>query len=211
MDAHKPDKFRIGPVLLCIGGSAASIELMLQAADLGLIGSPLWRNLAYQNGAFWPGLLRGWQPNYSAQPLTMFVTYAFLHGGFWHLAGNLLSLGVLAQIAARHVGLGLFLFIYALSALGGALCFALLPLGPQPMVGASGALFGLAAAWQYWDYAGDQGHRRRRRLARGIGALVGLNLVLWVAFGGALAWQTHLGGVLAGWLGAWLGHKMWGQ
>lgn len=198
----------VPPVALWIGGGCVLVELVLLVADLGLVGSPLWRSLAYQNGAFWPGLLWGWQPNYAAQPALMFVSYAFLHSGVWHLLGNMLALVVLARIAADHVGQRAFALIYGVSALGGAAVFGVLALGPQPMVGASGALFGLAGAWQYWEYAhAGRGHRRGWHLARAFGSLVMLNLALWVAFSGALAWQTHLGGFLAGWMMASLLHR----
>ena len=33
--------------------------------------------------------------------------------------------------------------------------------------------------------------------------LVALNVILWLATGGQLAWQTHLGGFLAGAVLAW--------
>ena len=188
---------RPSPVVLWIGGSCIVVELVLQAADFGLIGSPLWRSLAYQNGAFWPGLLRGWQANYSAQPVLMFVTYAFLHGGFGHLAGNMLALLALGRIAAAHIGQRAFAVVYTVSALGGAATFGVLAQSPQPMVGASGALFGLAGAWLNWDYVA---HRRLWRLIRGAGFLAGLNVVLWFLLDGALAWQAHLGGFLAGWI-----------
>lgn len=180
---------------LWIGGGCVLIELVLQASDLGLIGSPVWRSLTYQNGAFWPGLLRGWRANYTAQPALMFVTYAFLHGGFWHLAGNMLALLVLTRIALQHVGQGRLCLIYAISALGGAATFGVLAPGPQPMVGASGALFGVAAACLYWQH---------RRPLRGLAALIAFNIVLWLFQDGTLAWQTHLGGIFAGWGSAWL-------
>lgn len=189
--------------VLWIGGICTLVELVLQGADLGLLGSPLWRSLAYQNGAFWPGLLHGWQPNYSLQPGAMFLTYAFLHGGFGHLAGNMITLLALGGIAVERVGQKGFLLIYAVSALGGAALFGAMAASPQPMVGASGALFGLAGAWQYWDYTNaKRPNRRLWRLACGAGALVLLNIVLWVLLNGLIAWQTHLGGFLAGWVTA---------
>lgn len=196
-----PAPGRLPPAALWIGAGCVLAELVLQAADLGLIGSPLWRSLAYQYGAFWPGLLHGWRPNYAAQPLTMFLTYAFLHGGFWHLAGNMAALMALGRIAAGHVGQKGLMLIYVASALGGAAAFGAMASGPQPMVGASGALFGLAGAWQYWDleFPGHPGGRGWR-LTRGVGFVVVLNAVLWVVLEGALAWQTHLGGFLAGWI-----------
>jgi membrane associated rhomboid family serine protease len=192
---------RLPSSVLWIGGGCILVELVLQAADLGLIGSPLWRSMAYQNGAFWPGLLQGWKPNYFAQPVTMFITYAFLHGSIWHLAGNMIALLALGRVAEEHVGQKKFVLIYVMSAFGGAAAFGTMAFGPQPMVGASGALFGLAGAWQYWDYTDSRRSRRRvRHLFRSVGVLVVLNVALWILLEGALAWQTHLGGFLTGWI-----------
>lgn len=191
---------RLSSAVLVIGGVCVLVELGLQASDFHLIGSPLWRSLAYQSGAFWPGLLHGWKPNYPLQPVAMFLTYAFLHGGFGHLAGNMITLLALGEVVMARVGQKGFLLIYAVSALVGAALFGVLATGPLPMVGASGALFGLMGAWLYWDFI-DPERRRRRfwRLVRGAGILVVLNVVLWVLFDGRLAWQAHLGGALAGW------------
>ncbi len=194
---------RFAPAVLGIGGVCILVELVLQLADLHLVGSPLWRSLAYQNGAFWPGLLHGWQPNYRLQPAAMFFTYALLHGGLGHLTGNMLTLMALGEIVVERAGSKGFLLVYAASALGGAALFGLLAASPQPMVGASGALFGLAGAWQYWDYAGrPPGRGRFWRLLQVVVLLVLLNVVLWSLLGGVLAWQTHLGGFLAGWIAA---------
>jgi len=185
-------------IVLCSG-----VELVLIAADHGLIGTPRWRGLAYQNGAFWAGLLYNWRPNYDAQPALMFVTYAFLHSGLGHLAGNMATLLFLGQIALERIGQRGLVALYAASAIGGAIAFAVLSSSPQPVVGASGALFGLAGAWQYWDW------RDRRRAARPtwvvwrmVLGLVLLNVVLWWWMDGLLAWETHLGGFITGWVAA---------
>lgn len=192
------------PALLAVGVLCIAVELVLQAADLELLGSRLWRALAYQNAAFWPGLLHNWQPNYTAQPVAMFFTYAFLHGGLGHLLGNMISLVGLSSIALERVGQARTLLIYAASAFGGAALFGLLTASPQPMVGASGALFGLAGAWQYWVYQDmAPGRHRRWHLARALLVLVLLNIALWWLMGGRLAWQTHLGGFIAGWVAAY--------
>lgn len=185
----------IGLILLNVG-----IELALSAADAGLIGSPRWRSIIYQNGAFWAGLLHGWRPNYAAQPWLMFVSYSVLHSGIVHLAGNMLILWGLGRILRLRLGTAGFLAVYLLSAAGGALCFGLLSHSPQPMVGASGALFGLVGTWQYWRWS----HRRRagRSLVpvwKALAWLALLNAVFWVLLGGLLAWQTHLGGFVTGW------------
>jgi membrane associated rhomboid family serine protease len=181
-------------------------EAILQAADFGLVGSARWRPLAYQNLAFWAGLLRDWRPNYALQPGTMFVTYSFLHGGLGHLLGNALALLALGPIITDRVGTRGFLVIWFVSVLGGALAFGVLTNSPQPMVGASGALFGLAGAWKAWDW--QEARRSGGSLWPTLGWIVGLillNFVLWVVQGGLLAWETHLGGFVAGWIwGLWL-------
>jgi rhomboid protease GluP len=188
------------PVVLTLVILMCLIEAVLQLADLGLVGSARWRQLAYQYGAFWAGLLHDWQPNFRLQPASMFLTYSVLHGGLGHLLGNMAALLALAPRITDRVSQRGFLMLWGISALGGAAVFGLLTSSPQPMVGASGALFGLAGAWKAWDW----------REARKSGAtlwpillwllgLAMLNLVLWVLQGGLLAWETHLGGFIAGW------------
>lgn len=187
------------PVVMVILLLCCSIELLLQLADADVIGTRLWRGLAYQNGAFWEGLLQNWRPNYQGQPALMFLTYAFLHADFWHLSGNMLALLILARLVLAQTEQGGFVLIYGLSAVGGAFCFALMSQTAAPMVGASGALFGLAGAWQYWEA------RELRRedaslspVYRTLISLIFLNIFLWFLNDGALAWQTHLGGFLSG-------------
>lgn len=188
-----------GGLMAGLIGLPVAIEAVLQAADLGWIGSPLWRGLAYQNGAFWGGLLHNWRPNYPGQPITMFVSYAFLHGGIGHLLGNMISLFVLGRRLIRKLGAGRFLLLYVVSGLGGGVGFGILSHSPHPMVGASGALFGLAGAW-IWRDAVDR-RWQRTSLWPVFGVILGLvllNALLWLALDGVLAWETHLGGYLAG-------------
>jgi membrane associated rhomboid family serine protease len=183
----------------------ALVELVLLAGDLGLIGVPRLRMLAYQYGGFWVGLLGSWRPNYAAQPYLMFLTYAFLHGGPVHLLVNMLTLYSLGRLVIWRVGQARFLMLYAISALGGALGFAALSSKVQPMVGASGALFGLVGAWIAWDYI-DRFTLSEPLLPvlRPILILIVLNVVFYYAMGGFLAWETHLGGFIAGFFGAFL-------
>ncbi|WP_371038326.1 rhomboid family intramembrane serine protease [Rhodosalinus sp. FB01] len=175
------------------------VEACLAGADAGWWGSPAWRTLAYHNGAFWGGLLDNWRPNYPLQPATMFATYAFLHAGLGHLAGNMLVLLILGGIVARRAGQGGFVVIYLASAVLGGAAFAVLSDSPQPMVGASGALFGLAGAWKAWELDELRAAGLSRwPVWRDIAALAALNVIFWYLLGGVLAWQTHLGGFLGG-------------
>jgi membrane associated rhomboid family serine protease len=129
----------------------------------------------------------------------MFGSYAWLHAGPGHLGGNLAALFWLGpQIAVRR-GNGGLLLLWAVSMLGGGAAFGLLTQSPAPMVGASGALFGLAAAQVVAEVRRET--LRIRQILRGLGfaaALLVLNLLVWLLQGGQLAWETHLGGFLAG-------------
>ena len=191
-------------VLVLIVVLCAAVEAALQGADHSLWGTARWRGLAYEYGGFWRGLLGSWQPNYTGQPALMFASYGFLHAGAMHLAVNVISLVSLGQIVIERVGLLRFAVIYAAALLGGAAGFALLSSAVQPMVGASGALFGLAGVGVGWEYTA------RRALREGLGPvlrviaiLIALNLVMYWAMGGSLAWETHLGGFVAGWVAGW--------
>ncbi len=180
------------------------VEAVLLLSDLGVL-PPRLRTWAYQNGGFWVGLLGNWKPNYAAQPYAMFVTYAFLHAGLAHLLVNMLTLYSFGRLIIGRIGQWRFLLLYAVAALGGAVGFGVLSDAAIPMVGASGALFGLAGAWMAWDYVD------RYTAAAGLWPvlragliLLVMNVVLYWAMAGRLAWETHLGGFLAGWIFAFL-------
>ena len=190
---------RLHPVIWAVLTLCLVPEALLLGADWGLWGSARWRPLAYQNGAFWAGLLQGWRPNYAAQPVVMFASYGWLHAGPVHLAGNLAALVWLGPQVLARTGARGFVILWATSLLGGGAAFALLTHSPAPMVGASGALFGLAGVWLVAETLRLQG--ARARAWRGCALLAGilaLNAVAWALQGGHLAWETHLGGLAAG-------------
>src|SRR5256884_829266 len=90
-----------------------------------------------------------------ARPWT-FITYAFIHKNFLHLAFNLLALFVFGPPVEERMGGRPFLAYYGLCGLGGAaLSFALAMTFQQiePVVGASAAVYGvmLAFAWAWPD------------------------------------------------------------
>lgn len=190
-------------IVLC-----AAIEIFLQLTDNGIIGAGQWRfmrGLVYDYGAFWPGLLKDWGPNYAVQPWAMFLSYGLLHGGIAHLLFNMVTLWSLGRSVIERVGLRGFVLVYLSAQVGGGSAFALLAQPFPPMVGASGALFGLVGALLAWSYVDRYTHRERLwPVANAAVWLVMLNLVLWWAMDGQLAWETHLGGFITGWVMALL-------
>ena len=190
----------IAIILLCVG-----IEAVLSLSDAGLIGSGRMRRIFYDYGGFWPGLLEDWRPNYTAQPWVMFLSYGFLHGGLMHLAVNMITLWSLGVVVLDRVRGRGFVMLYVASLLGGGVGYALLAPSLTPMVGASGALFGLAGGILAWSYVDRFTFRERLwPVARAFLLLLLLNVVLWWAMKGHLAWETHLGGFIAGWVAALL-------
>lgn len=70
-----------------------------------------------------------------------------------------------------------------------------------PAVGASGALFGLLGIWICWGYL-DRRHygEGMSEIIRALSILLIYNVAFWFLLGGRLAWETHLGGFVTGWV-----------
>jgi len=82
------------------------------------------------------------------------ATYMFLHADFLHLAVNMLMLFIFGAAVEERLGSRVFIRYYLVSGLGGAALSLLL--GPAvgvahtPIIGASGAIFGVALAFAYF-------------------------------------------------------------
>jgi membrane associated rhomboid family serine protease len=135
-----------------------------------------------------------------------YVTYAFLHADFMHLAGNMLFLWVFGDNVEDALGHLRFLVFYILVAIAGAFSHALLyPLSEAPLIGASGAASGIVAAYLML-------HPRVRLWVLAFGRFpiplpAYVALVLWVGFqflmlatdiDGNVSWAAHAGGIVAG-------------
>ncbi len=81
------------------------------------------------------------------EPLTV-LTAAFIHGGWLHLAGNMVYLWVFGDNVEDALGHVKYLLFYAISAIGAAaLQVAVDSDSVVPMVGASGAIAGVLGAY----------------------------------------------------------------
>lgn len=177
-------------VLCCL------IEAGLQLATL--LGYPVARQASFMLGAFWVPLLRDGYGLYPGQPVLMFLSYGLLHSGLIHLAMNMVSLAVVARELFRLIGALPMAVIYLVSQVAAAALFALMQPGAGPMIGASGAVFGVAGALV--AHAAVIGYRRRRPMGqmwRSVGLIIALNVALTLAMP-SIAWQAHLGGAAAG-------------
>lgn len=77
--------------------------------------------------------------------LHQFVSYQFLHGGLWHLAGNMLFLWIFGNAVNAKMGNGPYLLFYLAG--GVAAAIGQLWIAPASMVGASGAIAAVTTAY----------------------------------------------------------------
>ena len=76
------------------------------------------------------------------------LTSMFLHGGFLHIAGNMLFLWIFGNNVEDRLGRVRFLLFYLLCGLAATYAQAVVsPSSPQPMIGASGAIAGVLGAY----------------------------------------------------------------
>jgi len=160
----------------------------------------------------------GYRP--AAPALSDLFTSMFLHGGFLHLAGNMLYLYIFGDNVEHRLGRWLYLVVYLATGVVATISFALL-VGEShtPLVGASGAISGVLGLYFLLF-----GRNRVKvfvmlfpfflnvvllpaRLVLGFYVLVdNLLPLLW---GGAsnVAYGAHLGGFAAGLAIGWVGER----
>jgi rhomboid family protein len=80
-------------------------------------------------------------------PVTL-ITYQFLHANFWHVFGNMIFLFVFGDDIEELIGHWRFLAFYLASGVGGGIAFLLsAPGASTDLIGASGAIAGVIAAY----------------------------------------------------------------
>ncbi|WP_448263594.1 rhomboid family intramembrane serine protease [Microbacterium aurum] len=124
-----------------------------------------------------------------AQPWRL-LTVTLVHASIWHVALNMLALWALGRSLEPLLGRWRFLSLYLLSALGGSVLGALLA-PTTPVVGASGAVWGLLGAMFVIG-------RHLGANVTAIAIILGLNLVITFLPNSNIAWQAHIGGGLVG-------------
>jgi rhomboid family protein len=134
------------------------------------------------------------------------VTYMFLHGGWLHLIGNMLFLWVFGDNIEDAMGHIRFIMFYLMCGIFAAMLHAyMLPHSDLPLIGASGAVAGVIAAYlilhpkvKVWVLA-------LWRIPIKITAAWALGIWIAAQFVSllfeseeAIAWWAHVGGLVAG-------------
>jgi len=136
--------------------------------------------------------------------LTIF-TSMFMHGGFLHLAGNMLYMWIFADNIEDNLGPSKFLLFYLIAGVGAAMTQVLMDTQSQvPMIGASGAIGGVLGAYLI-------NHPNARVLVLipfgffsqliKIKALYVLGfwfILQFISSGGGIAYAAHIGGFVSG-------------
>jgi len=140
---------------------------------------------------------------------TTLLTHMFLHGGVMHILGNMVYLWIFGNNVEDLMGHGRFLIFYLICGLAAAMSqIAVFPRSTVPMVGASGAVSGVLAAYLILFPAA--------RVLTLIFVFVFVRIVavpavivlgLWFLIqllnagqmrGAGVAWFAHIGGFVAG-------------
>jgi membrane associated rhomboid family serine protease len=116
--------------------SLPQMELVSVAMSGGLVPS------VFLNGAKLP-------PEFANLPTEVtLITYMFLHGDWWHLAGNMLFLWVFADNVEDAMGFVRFILFYLICGIIAGLAHAFANPGSDgPLIGASGAIGGVVGAY----------------------------------------------------------------
>jgi membrane associated rhomboid family serine protease len=141
-----------------------------------------------------------------------FLSFMFLHGGFWHLLGNMWTLYIFGDNVEDHLGPLRYLLFYLLCGMASGASHLLLNLqSPVPTIGASGAIAGVMGAYMIL-------HPHAKILTLipiiiipyfvEIPAFFFLGLWLLLQFlnaagsqgAGGIAWWAHIGGFIFGFL-----------
>jgi membrane associated rhomboid family serine protease len=84
----------------------------------------------------------------TAQQALAFLTFMFVHGGFWHLLGNMWFLYIFGDNIEDRLGHARYLFFYLLCGLASGLFHLAINWTSQvPTIGASGAIAGVMGAY----------------------------------------------------------------
>jgi membrane associated rhomboid family serine protease len=119
------------------------------------------------------------------------ITTLFVHGSFFHILFNMWAVWTFGRILEQMLGTWRYVALYFISGLMGSAAVTLLAPGTT-VIGASGAIFGLFAA--FFVLNRSLGGNAVQMLV-----IIGLNLAIGLIVPG-IAWQAHLGGVVAGFI-----------
>ncbi len=143
--------FNMPPVVVVLVVAMLAIHAGFQLLPDSVYPELLY-SLAFVSGRFGPS--GDIVPGGEGARLWSWITYAFLHADWVHVAFNLPMLAALGSLFVRRAGAARFLVFFVLTAAAAAGTHLLTHPGDYtPVIGASGAVSGLLGAWLRFAYA----------------------------------------------------------
>jgi membrane associated rhomboid family serine protease len=190
-----------------IGGTDALVTKVLIAINvvIYLVTAVQGSGLGAPGGALWNKMIL-YGPFVEHGDWWRLVTAMFLHASIIHIAFNMLALWWIGAPVEQYLGRARFVGLYLVAGLAGS-AGALVASPSIPVVGASGAIFGILGAMLIleWQATG--------RLGGNAMTLIVINLVIGFAYNGAggnISIGGHVGGLIGGIL-ATLAFARWGK
>ena len=189
---------RRGPVVNALGfQNAQGMPVVTYALIAINVGAFLWGYVLTSAARWWINwaLFPGFSDQFfgTGQEPYRWITSGFVHFGWVHLLMNMFVLWQFGTQMEPVIGRLRFGILYFVSLLGGSLAIVLLSNSGAdgvPHGGASGAIFGLIAAWAVVLL-------KLKLPAQALIASAGIWLVLGFFIGG-VSWQGHVGGIVGG-------------
>ena len=207
---HDPNAPPLNPlpwIVWVLALPVIAMELILSLAERGLVGGAQgigWRLQAVERFGLFPELLKhqwetGGQP---LEELHRLVSHTLVHGSFTHAIFAIVMLLALGKWVGEMFRWWGVLVVVLGSAAVGALAYGLLiPDLRVPLIGAYPAVYGLIGAFtfQIFTNLAKVGANKYRAFSL-IGALLFIQFLFGVLFGGGWEWVADVAGFAAGFL-----------
>jgi len=149
--------------------------------SLPVIGTSVTNAIVYAGVFSTPAAFEPWR----------MITSIFAHGSILHIALNMYTLWVFGMLLEPLLGRARYTALFLISGFAGSVGVLLLANPSEPVLGASGAIFGMLGAFFVIQ-------RRLGGNATQLLVLVAINLAIGFIPGFNIAWQAHVGGLVAG-------------
>lgn len=186
MDDNNRSPFNaLPPVVVALAVVILGLELMFQAATMGLIGGQGgvgWRLNAIRDFAVFDDILGFMWANRVFLPdqMVRLVSYPLIHTGFVHAAFVVVFILAIGKMVAEVFSPIAVVVLFWGAAIAGALGFAAFMNSPYPLVGGYPGVYGLIGAFTFilWVQARAVGSNSYRAFG-----LIGMLLVIQIVFG----------------------------
>jgi membrane associated rhomboid family serine protease len=200
----EPPMNPLPPMVWLVFLAIAGVEAGLSLGEAGMIGGPGaigWR-LGFVRDYGFSGQIFDWMVANGQWPMAELgrvVTYPFVHLGFTHALFAMVLLLALGKLVAEGMGQLVFLAIFVVSGVGGAVIYGLLLDDPVWMVGAYPSVYGLIGGYSFvmWRQLAGTGTQQYRAFTL-IAFLMGIQLIWGILFDTGTQWVAELVGFFVG-------------